>query len=134
MSPRALLSLSMLVYELLDGLASIPAMRTRCTGLKLVKMPCTRRASLDMSFEEKPDYGVYGPELFVALNYLATDLICALVEQLGGTLVIGGVDHREDTNDSNGSKNGSSHRVSNREALRIVGIDCAEDLTVAINI
>lgn len=110
MAPRSLLSLGMLVYELLDGFASMPAMQARCTGLTLSLVPGERGARLELRFEEDASSFGRGPELFVALNYLATDLIAALADQLGATLVIG----RE-----------GGHAGVSPEILRIDGIRCA---------
>lgn len=110
MAPRSLLSLGMLVYELLDGFASMPAMQARCTGLALSLGPGERGARLELRFEEDASSSGRGPELFVALNYLATDLIAALADQLGATLVIG----RE-----------GPHAGGSQEILRIDGIRCA---------
>lgn len=110
MAPRPLLSLGLLVYELLDGFASMPAMQARCTGLALALKPGEGGARLDLRFDEDASCPGRGPELFVSLNYLATDLIAALADQLGATLVIG----REGV-----------HGGSGREILRIDGIHCA---------
>lgn len=118
MTPRKLLALGMLIYELLDGLTALPTIRSRCTGLKLYMSSSERGARLDLRFEEDASCAVRSPELFVGINHLATDLLGALVEQLDAKIVIG----------CDGEKDAISESAWSgplREILRIDGICCA---------